>query len=129
MGLSGVIAPPAPELVEIWPKPFDAACNPYLAILAVLAAGSEGVNCKMVPGESVNMDPHNLPPGERQARLIERLPETPGQAIEALKKGKFFLEILGQVFFDEYLALKPFAWTEYINHVSTWEMDTCVEAY
>jgi glutamine synthetase len=110
-------------------KPVDAACNPYLAILTVLAAGMDGISNKIEPGESTNMDPHDLPIEERQSRAIERLPETLGQAIEALKKDTFFPEILGQVFLDEYLTLKRFAWTEYINHVSAWEMETYVEAF
>ncbi|MEJ2165224.1 MAG: glutamine synthetase family protein [Desulfobacterales bacterium] len=110
-------------------KPVDPACNPYLAILTVLAAGMDGVRNKIEPGEAVDMDPHDLTPGEKQARGIGRLPETLGQAIEALKNDAFFPEILGRVFFEEYLALKRFAWTEYIRHISAWEMETYVEAF
>jgi glutamine synthetase len=57
------------------------------------------------------------------------LPETLGQAIDALKNDAFFPEILGRVFFEEYLTLKRFAWTEYIRHISAWEMETYVEAF
>ena len=110
-------------------KPIDAACNPYLAILTVLAAGIDGINNKIEPGDSVNVDPHDLPSREKQARRIERLPETLGQAIEALQNNDFLPEILGQAFVDEYLNLKRFAWTEYINHISAWETETYVEAF
>ena len=110
-------------------KPVDAACNPYLAILAVLAAGMDGIKNKIEPGDSVNMDPHDLASDEKQACGIERLPETLGQAIEALESDTFFSEVLGPVFFEEYLTLKRFAWTEYIKHVSAWEIENYVEAF
>ena len=58
-------------------KPVDGACNPYLAILATLAAGMDGVKHRIEPGASVNMDPHDMPAEERQGRGIERLPESP----------------------------------------------------
>ncbi|MBW1676943.1 MAG: glutamine synthetase [Deltaproteobacteria bacterium] len=110
-------------------KPVDGACNPYLATLAVLAAGMDGIKNRDEPGESINMDPHDMPEKEREDRGIERLPETLGQAIDALVADEFFIEVLGQVFVEEYLTLKRFEWAEYINHVSTWEVDTYVEAF
>jgi glutamine synthetase len=110
-------------------KPVDGACNPYLAILAALTAGMDGVKHRIEPGASVNMDPHDMPAEERQARGIERLPETLGQAVEALDADALFTEVLGRVFVEEYLTLKRFAWTEYINQVSAWEVETYAEAF
>jgi glutamine synthetase len=110
-------------------KPVDAACNPYLAVLTVLAAGMDGIRNKIEPGEPVTLDPHDLEAGQRESRGVARLPETLGQAVEALHNDAFFSEILGPVFFDEYLTLKRFAWNAYINHVSAWEMETYAEAF
>jgi glutamine synthetase len=110
-------------------KPVDGACNPYLALLAVLAAGIDGVINQIEPGLPVDADPHDLPAEEREERGIERLPETLGQAAQALAADTFFIDVLGQVFVEEYLALKRFAWTEYINHVSAWEIDNYAEVF
>ncbi|MFO7739573.1 MAG: glutamine synthetase family protein [Desulfatiglandaceae bacterium] len=110
-------------------KPADGACNPYLAILATLAAGMDGIKHRIDPGASVNMDPHDMPAEEKQARGIERLPETLGQAVEALHGDALFTEVLGRVFVEEYLTLKRFAWSEYIHQVSAWEVETYAEAF
>ena len=74
-------------------------------------------------------DPHDLSAEERQQRGIERLPETLGQAVQALAEDTFFIDILGPVFIEEYLALKRFAWSQYINHVSSWEVQNYAEAF
>jgi glutamine synthetase len=104
-------------------KPVDGACNPHLAVLTVLAAGLDGVNKRIDPGEALMGDPHDLGPEERKARGIARLPQTLGEAVVALEQDLFFKDLLGEVFFDEYLKLKRFAWTEYIRHVSDWETE------
>ena len=104
-------------------KPVDGACNPHLAVLTVLAAGLDGIKNRIDPGQAMMGDPHDLSLGERKARGIARLPETLGEAAAALEQDLFFRDLLGEVFFDEYIKLKRFAWTEYIRHVSHWEME------
>lgn len=110
-------------------KPADAAGNPYLAILAVLAAGMDGVNHRIEPGDAVAGDPHDLPDGEKRQRGIERLPESLGEAAGALAADPFFTELLNNVFIEEYLAMKRFAWTTYIQHVSGWEIEKYAETF
>jgi len=110
-------------------KPVDAACNPYLAALTALAAGMDGIRNKIDPGRPVDSDPDDLPAEERRSRSIDRLPETLAQALEALEKDLFFRDLLGEVFFDEYLKLKRFAWTKYVSHVSGWETENYVEVF
>ncbi|MFH1139964.1 MAG: glutamine synthetase family protein [Pseudomonadota bacterium] len=110
-------------------KPVDPACNPYLVVLAVLAAGLDGVKNRIDPGPPLASDPHDLGPEERAARGIRRLPETLAEAADALEKDVFFRELLGDVFVEEYLKLKRFAWTEYIRHVSDWEVINYSEAF
>jgi glutamine synthetase len=110
-------------------KPADAAGNPYLAIMAVLAAGMDGVNHRIEPGDAVAGDPHDIPDGEKQQRGIERLPESLGNAAGALAADPFFKELLNHVFIEEYLAMKRFAWNSYIQHVSDWEMEKYAETF
>ncbi len=110
-------------------KPVDGACNPYLALLAVLAAGVDGIKNRVEPGIPVDTDPHDMPAKERAKRGISRLPETLDQAVQALAEDTFFVEVLGRVFIEEYLSLKRFAWTSYINQVSAWEIENYIEAF
>lgn len=115
--------------INIELKPVDGACNPYLAVLTVLAAGMDGVKNRIDPGPPVTMDPHDLSPEERSRLGIERLPETLGDAADALAADPFFTDLLGQVFVEEYLALKHFAWKEYLSQVSDWEIENYIEVF
>ena len=62
----------------------------------MLAAGIDGVNNRIEPGDAVAGDPHDLPTGEKTARGIERIPETLGEAANALAADSFFAELLPQ---------------------------------
>jgi glutamine synthetase len=110
-------------------KCVDPACNPYLAVLASLAAGIDGIKHQIDPGQPVLQDPYDLTEPERQERGITRLPTTLGEAVDALEADVLFKEILGEIFWDEYIMLKRFAWTRYIEHVSDWEIQTYAEIF
>ncbi len=110
-------------------KPVDGSCHPHLALLAALAAGMDGIKNRIDPGEPVLMDPDDMSETQRRDRGITRLPRTLGEAADALEADNFFREILGEVFLDEYLMLKRFAWEQYLQHVSQWEIETYTEAF
>jgi len=110
-------------------KPVDGACNPHLAILAALAAGMDGVKNRIDPGQPVMADPHDLDEATRRKMNITRLPRTLGEAITSLEADTFYKSLLGDVFFEEYIMLKRFAWNTYIEHVSDWESALYMEAY
>ena len=110
-------------------KPNDSACNPYLAMLAVLAAGMDGIRNEIEPGPPVDGDPHDLGQEERRRRGIRRFPQTLGEAADELEGDDLFKKILGDVFVDEYIKLKRFAWTRYAQHVSDWERAAYTEAF
>jgi glutamine synthetase len=110
-------------------KPIDGTCNPYLALTAILAAGFEGIKNHVDPGKAVAFDPADLREDEREKMGIFRLPESLGEAIEALKADSFFKSVMGAVLYDEYIKLKRFDWLAYIDHVSQWEIDRYVDAF
>lgn len=117
------------EALNIEIKPVDGACNPHLAILAALAAGMDGVENCIDPGPPLMRDPYDLTAEERRRLNITRLPTTLGEAVAALEADAFFRSVLGDVFFEEYILLKRFAWNRYIEHVSEWESDLYMEAF
>lgn len=110
-------------------KPVDGACNPYLALVTALAAGMDGIERGLEPGEPVMSDPHDLAPEERSRRGIVRLPESLGLAVEALEADRFFENVLGETFYNEYLKIKKFAWKEYLHQVTDWERLHYLEAF
>lgn len=110
-------------------KPIDGTCNPYLALTAILAAGLDGIKNKMDPGKAITFDPVDLTETEREERGIFQLPESLGQAVEALKQDGFFKSVMGEVLYDEYIKLKRFNWLEYIHHVSQWEIERYVDVF
>ena len=62
----------ATENVEV--KPVDVTSNPYLALAAVLAAGMDGMERNLDPGEPTMVDPASLSDEERIERGIRPLP-------------------------------------------------------
>ena len=63
----------------------DGSCNPYLATAAILAAGLDGVDRKLDPGEPNNTNLYELTPEEIRARGIGLLPQILNEAIDALE--------------------------------------------
>jgi glutamine synthetase len=87
-------------------KPCDPSCNPYLALGTLLAAGLDGIERKLEPGEPTLVDPDTLPEAERTRRGIRRLPTTLGEALDALERDEVLRGALGDVLAREYLAVK-----------------------
>lgn len=91
-------------------KTVDPSCNPYLALGAVIAAGLDGIERGLDPGEPVAMDPADLPEAERAAQGIRPLPTTLGEAIAALEQDHVLLQALGPELARSYLAVRRAEW-------------------
>jgi glutamine synthetase len=87
-------------------KPCDPSCNPYLALGGLLAAGLDGMERRLDPGEPALVDPDALPEAERQRRGIRRLPASLGEALDALERDELLCAALGEVLAREYLVVK-----------------------
>lgn len=87
-------------------KPCDPSCNPYLALGALLAAGLDGIERKLDPGEPTLVDPDTLSEAERERRGVRRLPATLGEALDALERDEVLRGALGDVLAREYLTVK-----------------------
>src|SRR5918998_3232423 len=89
--------------VEI--KPVDVTANPYLALAAVLAAGMDGMDRGLDPGEPTTVDPATLSEEERAERNIRPLPASLDQALNALENDKVLIEALGAPLVRTHLAV------------------------
>lgn len=106
----------------------DGACNPYLATAAVIAAGMDGIEHKLDPGEPHNINLYELSAAELKKQKIGILPQNLHEALLALEKDKVIRDALGPVA-DEFLKLKHMEWVEYMRHVSEWEIDSYLEFF
>lgn len=107
----------------------DSCANPYLATAAVIAAGLDGIDRKLEPGEPHNFNHYTASPEELQARGIQVLPQSLQEAIVALEADPLFAEKLGSNLIGEFSRLKRMEWVEYQRFVSDWEVQRYLEFF
>ncbi len=103
-----------------WRLP-DSSANPYLALAGVIAAGLDGLERALDPGQPVNSDIYEMTQVQRDELGLQILPQNLGVAVLALHNDKILTEALGADFAHEFVSLKSAEWLEYCQHVSTWE--------
>lgn len=106
----------------------DAACNPYLATAAVVAAGLDGINRHLDPGEPNNDNLYDYSAEQLRERGIGILPQNLGAALDALERDELLMAALGPIA-EEFLQLKRMEWIEYMRHVSDWEVNSYLEFF
>jgi glutamine synthetase len=84
-----------PKLKRLEFRPPDPSCNPYLAFAAMVMAGLDGIQNKILPGEPLDKDIYDLP-AEEQAKVAS-LPGSLDESLTALEKDYEFL-LKGDVF-------------------------------
>jgi glutamine synthetase len=87
-------------------KACDLSSNPYLVLGAVLAAGLDGIERGLDPGEPVEVDPATLSDDERTRLGIRRLPTTLDEAADALERDPVLTEALGPVLAQSYVTVR-----------------------
>ncbi len=87
-------------------KPSDHSGNPYLALGGIIAAGLDGIEQQIDPGEPQSIDPGNHSDEERERLGISRLPTTLNEALDALERDRVLMEALGPMLSAAYLAVK-----------------------
>jgi glutamine synthetase len=94
--------------VEI--KCVDGSANPYLIVGAVSAVAAHGVTAALRLPPGVHVDPATLPPEQRPALL----PETVGDALDALRADAALVEALGPELADAFrsVQLADAAWAD-----------------
>ncbi len=101
----------------------DSACNPYLGIAMMIAAGLEGIREKIEPGEPHLENLYYKTDQERAARGITWLPRSLSEAVDAFEQDPLSRAVFGDLMFDTWIEFKRDEWLSYLNHVSDWERD------
>ncbi len=117
------------ETLNIEFKAPDGTCNPYLALLGIIAAGLDGVKNKINPGEPLQIEPGALTDEERKARGIVAYPATMKEAIDAFEASTLYREVLGDLFFEEFIGMKKFSWEQYNSTITDWEIQKYLKAF
>ncbi len=107
----------------------DPACNPYLALTVMLAAGLDGVANKMDPGAPVNKNIFAMSQREKRRRKIDELPADLNEALDNLEKNKVVLGALGEHIAQHFIQAKRMEWHDFIAHVHPWERERYLQAY
>jgi glutamine synthetase len=115
---------PGPGRVE--DRTIDGACNPYLAATAILAAGLDGIEQGVDPGESNSDNLYQIPYDELRSRGLETLPANLLDAIRELEGDDVLREALGrgrdEDYVDYYIRVKRDEWNRYHEQVTPWEI-------
>jgi glutamine synthetase len=101
----------------------DPACNPYLALAVIVAAGLDGVRRELDPPAEVVGDLNAMSDDERRASGIAALPDSLEEAIRAMAGSDLVAETLGEHVFEWFVRNKREEWDAYRTYVSPWEVE------
>ena len=107
----------------------DPACNPYLALATMLAAGLDGIKNKIVPPPSTDKNIFEMTQEEREKQGIGNLPGDLSEAIAELENSELTRKALGEHVFDRYIDAKKVEWNDYRTKVHKWEIDEYLTKY
>jgi glutamine synthetase len=107
----------------------DGAANPYLATAALAAAGLDGIDRRLDPGEPLNINLYDLTPDEIRERGIGLLPQSLSEALDALAADEVVQKGIGADLAAEFIRLKRMEWVEYSRHVGEWETERYLEMF
>ena len=104
-------------------RSMDSACNPYLALAVLLAAGLKGIEEGYELPDGAEDDVWGLSESERKAMGMKPLPASLDQAIEIMERSELVAETLGEHVFDFFLRNKQAEWEDFRRQVTQWELD------
>ena len=100
----------------------DPACNPYLTLAVILAAGTEGIRGEYELQPEAGPDLVEAAIAGRDVGMA-RLPDTLSEALEAMRRSELVRETLGDHLFEWFLSNKVAEWGEHKVHVSRLEIE------
>lgn len=107
----------------------DPAANPYLAFAVMIAAGLDGIQRELDPGEPVNKNIFSMSQREKRRLKIEQLPPDLNSALDNLEKSPVMLDALGEHIAAQFLEAKRQEWAQFIAHVHPWEVERYLHKY
>jgi glutamine synthetase len=103
-----------------WRVP-DPSCNVYLALAAVIHALMDGLENELQPGPALEEDLYDWPEGRFGERGVECLPQSLGEALQALQADSSLIQAIGGHIIGQFVETKSQEWIDYGRQVSAWE--------
>ncbi|ADP77906.1 L-glutamine synthetase [Methanothermus fervidus DSM 2088] len=101
----------------------DPSCNPYLAFVAMLEAGMDGIKNKIDPGDPVDLNIYKLSEDELKKLGIDVLPSSLWEAYHALEEDEVVSSALGEYIYEKFYSFKKKEWDDYRSQVFKYEID------
>jgi glutamine synthetase len=123
-----------PDAGRIEDRTVDGSCNPYLAAAAVLAAGLDGIERELDPGQPTSdLNLHELERATLNELGIQLLPENLLDAVRALERDDVLREALGSCgdedYVDYFAGVKRREWQLAHNQVTEWELQKYLQLF
>ncbi len=100
----------------------DPACNPYLALSVMLAAGLEGIEKKYELTDPIEENVFEMTKEQREQRGVGSLPGNLSDAISLTEKSELVRKALGDHLFDSFIKNKKIEWDQYRTQVTEYEL-------
>ena len=101
----------------------DPACNPYLALSLILAAGMAGIEGDYELPAETTQNLFELTPEEVEKMGVQPLPRSLNDALDVMERSELVHQALGEHIFEWFLRNKRDEWSSYKAHVSQWELE------
>ena len=116
-----------PDHGRIEDRTVDGACNPYLAATAVLAAGLDGIENEIDPGDPSDGSMYETSVADRKKMGIETLPANLLDATRELEGNEVMRKAFGSVgdedYVDYFIRCKRREWQQAHEQITQWEID------
>lgn len=99
----------------------DPSCNPYLAFIAIVAAGMDGIDRELDLPSPIMKNIYSLTPNELDELDIKILPGNLFEALSCLKQDKVIYDALGEHILQNFFDLKNEEWKQYSTQVTDWD--------
>ena len=100
----------------------DPACNPYLALSVMLAAGVKGIQEEYAPPPPVVGNVFEMSAQRRRSLNIQSLPSSLGEAIALAERSELLQDVLGDHLFTSLIRNKEIEWEEYRSIITDYEI-------
>jgi glutamine synthetase len=122
---------PAPGRVE--DRTVDGSCNPYLGATAMLAAGLDGIERGLDPGDPNSENLYTMSVADRERAGIELLPANLLDATRELERDDVLRKALGKVrdgdYVDYFIKVKRGEWQAAHEQITKWELDRYLQLF
>jgi glutamine synthetase len=122
---------PGPGRIE--DRTVDGSCNPYLAATAVLAAGLDGIERGLDPGDPNSLNLYETDEAQRAELGIDVLPANLLDATRELERCQVMRGALGRArdedYLDYFVRCKRREWQQAHEQITQWEIDRYLQLF